>query len=189
MEGYSLQNCNYGPYNTYDTRSHDIMEQMGNIAEVPWLPLITMKEELISHMKESIVIEEPVNDDLNELSASIIQFMKDLQFQRSKMNEAEKKMKQVIQDTQKDIEVITTFIEFLSKVSRQTDKDMEPLQSQIKTISADIENNSKMEPETIRIIDRNKRGNLWKKLSPVINHPEDEPKKCERETPVLIRWD
>jgi len=149
MQGYPLDSCTYSFYDNStsitDHTCQSIMEDMGNIKDVSWLSLINMKEELINHMKESVVIEEPVNESINELSSSLIQFMKDFHIQLDKMTDAEKKMKQVIEDTQKEIEIITTFIEFLSKLSSKTEKDIEPLQTQINSICDDIKKNSKME--------------------------------------------
>ena len=123
MEGYPLDSCNYSLYNNDTTDfTVSIMDSLTNdIKIVTWLPLISMKEELTNHMKDSVVIDEPVNESINNLSKDIIKFMKDFNIQKMALDVAEKKMKQVIQDTQRDIEVITTFIDFLSKISKQTD--------------------------------------------------------------------
>ena len=159
MQGFPLDSCNYSLYDNDTTDfSVSIMDSLNNDMEtVSWLPLITMKEELITHMKESVVIDEPVNESINNLSKDLIKFMKGFTVQKKRMDEAEIKMKKVIEDTQRDIDVITTFIEFLSKISKQTDKDMDPIQSQIKTMCDDIETNSKMkEVKQVYLVEKHK---------------------------------
>jgi len=166
MDGFPLSSFSSFSQLAPDLSSSDlpesIMENMVKTKDQEWLPLIEMKEELINHMKEDVIIPpsdgtSPVDRSLDDLSTRIIQFMKDFNEQRARMDKAEKKMKQVIEETQKDIQVITTFIEFLSKISNQTDKDMEPIQVQINLICKDIQNTSKMnEMKNTYLLEKNK---------------------------------
>ena len=149
MEGYSLDTCPYGSYNINSTslidyNCHTIMDEIGNIKNTPWSHLIDMKEELITHMKDSIDIEEPINESINTLSNSLIQFMKDFKEQRDKMDNIEIKMKQVLEDTQKDIEIMNTFIDFLNNLSSKTDKDIKSLQAEINSICDNIKQDNKI---------------------------------------------
>ena len=140
MQGYPLTEyesvtCNY---------PDEIMETLGNVTFTPWSSLITMKEELIHHMKDDSTVEDVPFSKIDELSDSLIDFMKDFNGYKNSMDEAEKKMKVAIESNKKDIQIIETFIEFLRKVSNQTDKDIEPIQSQIKSVCDDIKKSSIM---------------------------------------------
>ena len=152
MEGCPIHDyasiSSYANFNNELTCSPEsIMQDLGNYTVKPWLPMITMKEELINHMKEEVVTTKLDDEDenyLEGLSNRIITFIDILKTQQSKMDEAEEIMKQTILENQKDIQVFTTFIEFLSKISGQTDKDIAPIQTQINTVCEDIQKNSKM---------------------------------------------
>ena len=51
MEGYPL--TEFSDYdNVTGTSTYSLMESMGNVKGISWLPIITMKEELINHMKD-----------------------------------------------------------------------------------------------------------------------------------------
>jgi hypothetical protein len=156
LSGYATSYLNYNNDSTCSTDTVDtIMNRFAQVeVETPWSPMITMKEELINLMKAPIepITEtetEPTNeittsepDMLNTISDTIIQFMKAFKEQLDKMNVAERAMKQSIQDNQKDIQMITTFIEFLGKIKDQTDKDIQPLQEQMNVICNDIQSTS-----------------------------------------------
>ena len=149
MEGYPLNEFNntsfYQNYNNESTCSPEsIMDELGNVKGITWLPLIAMKEELINHMKEDSLAEDLSFSKIDELSDALIDFMKDFNQYKKSMDEAEKLMKLAIDSNQKDILIIDTFIEFLNKISNQTDKDIEPIQTQIKSVCEDIKNNSKI---------------------------------------------
>ena len=81
MDGYS--SGNYSPYQNYDNNvtcsSESIMENMGNVKGITWLPIITMKEDLINHMKDDftndIKLDEEEERYLDDTSNHIIQFM------------------------------------------------------------------------------------------------------------------
>jgi len=159
MEGCPLSN--FSPSSNFTGSNYEtpdsIMENMGTTRGHDWLPLLTMKEELINHMKEDITVSSSDNALLDDLSTNIIQFMKDFNKQKDRMDKAEEDMKRTIEETQKDIMIITTFIEFLSKISNQTDKDMEPIQVQINLICKDIQNTSKMnEMKNTYLLEKNK---------------------------------
>ena len=141
MEGHSLDN--YCPYLNYDNNttcsSETIMEDMGNVKGTTWLPIITMKENLINHMKDDfnndIKLDEEEEKYLDGTSNLIIQFMERFKKQQTKMDESEVRMNKVIQENQKDIEILTTFIDFLSKINEKCDQDISPIQSDILKIS------------------------------------------------------
>lgn len=143
MEGYPLNEFNNYPNNlTYNNDS--IMDELGNVKGISWLPLISMKEELINHMKEDSTADDVSFSKIDELSDLLIDFMKDFNEYKKSMDDAEKQMKLAIESNNKDIQIIDTFIEFLNKISGQTDKNIEPIQSQIKAVCEDIKKNSKM---------------------------------------------
>ena len=153
MEGCPIHDytnlSSYANFNNEITCSPEsIIQDLGNSTTVKsWLPMITMKEELINHMKDDVVtikLDDEEENYLEGLSNRIITFIDALKTQQSTMDEAEKIMKQTILENQKDIQVFTTFIEFLSKISRQTNKDIEPIQTQINKVCEDIQTNSKM---------------------------------------------
>ena len=148
MEGYPLNEFNntsfYQNYNNESTCSPEsIMDELGNVKGITWLPLIAMKEELINHMKEDSIADDIPFSKIDELSDSLIEFMKDFNGYKNSMDEAERKMKFAIDSNQKDIEVIQTFIDFLSKIDPQiTESNTSDLQTQITNICKDIINNS-----------------------------------------------
>ena len=152
MEGYPL--TGYDNLSGYDnmTSSYNeslcspetIMDSIAHVPHKPWESLITMKEELINHMKDENISHDVPFSKIDELSNSLIDFMKDFNEYKKSMDEAEKLMKVAIESNQKDIQVIETFIQFLSKISNQTDKDIEPIQSQIKAVCEDIKQNNTM---------------------------------------------
>jgi len=146
MEGYPLTGYDNMTsfYNESLCSSESIMESMTNISHTSWTPLITMKEELINHMKADSIAEDISFSKIDELSDSLIEFMKDFNEYKKSMDEAEKNMKLAIESNKKDIQIIETFIQFLERISNQTDKDIEPIQSQIKSVCEDIKNNNKM---------------------------------------------
>jgi len=146
MEGCPLNGYDNmtNSYNYSLCSSENIMEEIGNISHTPWETLIIMKEELINHMKEESLAYDLPFSKVDELSNLFIDFMKEFNNYKKSMDEAEKNMKLAIESNQKDIQIMDTFIEFLSKISNQTNKDIEPIQTQIKSVCEDIKKNSKM---------------------------------------------
>ena len=145
MEGCPLYDFNNltTAYNENICSPESIMDGLGNVKGITWLPVIAMKEELINHMKEDSITDDISFSKVDELSDSLIEFMKDFNGYKNSMDEAEKKMKFAIDSNQKDIEVIQTFIEFLSKIDPQISKsNTSDLQTQITNICKDITNNS-----------------------------------------------
>jgi len=145
MEGCPLSDFNNltTAYNENICSPESIMDGLGNVKGITWLPVIAMKEELINHMKEDSITDDISFSKVDELSDSLIEFMKDFNGYKNSMDEAEKKMKFAIDSNQKDIEVIQTFIEFLSKIDPQISKsNTSDLQTQITNICKDITNNS-----------------------------------------------
>ena len=145
MEGCPLSDFNNltTAYNESICSPESIMDGLGNVKGITWLPVISMKEELINHMKEDSITDDISFSKVDELSDSLIEFMKDFNGYKNSMDEAEKKMKFAIDSNQKDIEVIQTFIEFLSKIDPQISKsNTSDLQTQITNICKDITNNS-----------------------------------------------
>ena len=145
MEGCPLSDFNNltTAYNESNCSPESIMDELGNVKGITWLPLIAMKEELINHMKEDSIADDIPFSKIDELSDSLIEFMKDFNGYKNSMDEAERKMKFAIDSNQKDIEVIQTFIDFLSKIDPQiTESNTSDLQTQITNICNDIINNS-----------------------------------------------
>lgn len=130
-------------YNNETTCSTDtIMDKIGTIIVKPWQTLITMKEDLINYMKDDYIIDQEPTKELDELSNTFIQFMKEFKEQKKTLDEVETLMKLTIESNQKDIQVLRTFIDFLSKISDQTDKEIEPIQMQIMAVCNDIKKTS-----------------------------------------------
>jgi len=153
MEGFPLNefNNNLTSYQGLDATcsTESIMNSMsGTIQNITWLPIITMKEELINHMKadftSAIQLDEEVEKYLDGTSNLIIKFMERFKAQHHEMLEKERRMKQVIEENNKDIKVITTFIEFLIKIEKEYNKDTGDLEKDIQLICDDIKTNSRM---------------------------------------------
>jgi len=145
MEGCPLSDFNNltTAYNESICSPESIMDGLGNVKGITWLPVIAMKEELINHMKEDSITDDISFSKVDELSDSLIEFMKDFNGYKNSMDEAEKRMKFAIDSNQKDIEVIQTFIDFLSKIDPEISKsNTSDLQTQITNICKDITNNS-----------------------------------------------
>ena len=145
MEGCPLSDFNNltTAYNENICSPESIMDGLGNVKGITWLPVIAMKEELINHMKEDSITDDISFSKVDELSDSLIEFMKDFNGYKNSMDEAEKRMKFAIDSNQKDIEVIQTFIDFLSKIDPEISKsNTSDLQTQITNICKDITNNS-----------------------------------------------
>ena len=145
MEGCPLADFDNltSAYNESISSPESIMDGLGNVKGITWLPLIAMKEELINHIKEDSIADDIPFSKIDELSDSLIEFMKDFNGYKNSMDEAERKMKFAIDSNQKDIEVIQTFIDFLSKIDPQiSESNTSDLQTQITNICKDIINNS-----------------------------------------------
>ena len=142
MEGHTYDNLSY--HNMTTSLCDSSTDPMTSLLEPPpvkpWEILLTMREELINHMRVDYIIGEEEDSHLNDISNVLIQFMKDFNEQRDKMDHVEKSLKECITKTQQNIQVLTSFIEFLSMISEQMDKDISPLLTQIVEISKDISN-------------------------------------------------
>lgn len=142
MEGYPL--TSFDNYNISCSNDVSIFHN-SNIQAVSWLPLITMKEELINHIKDTstndIQLDETEQSFLDNVSNTMIEFMKKFKTQLERMNQAEKKMKDAMNKNNKNIDKLSTFIQFLEtlhsydKCSDHTDtieKELLALSSTIK---------------------------------------------------------
>ena len=147
MEGYPLSE-----YSDYDnvtcSSTHPLMDPMGNIKGTTWLPIITMKEELINLMKDDIsndikLVEED-EEYINHTSNHIINFMERFRKQQTIMDKAESDMKTVLKENQKDIEILSTFVNFLSVINNKCNKGTGDLQVEVLKISNEIKEGSKM---------------------------------------------
>lgn len=107
--------------------------------------IIKMKESIIISMKDVSINNDDTNDDiveLDELSDKLIIFMKKFTKQKQKMDDAEVQMNKCIQQTEKDIEIFTTFIHFLTKVNNNYDKDITSLEGPIQDMCKSIKDNN-----------------------------------------------
>ena len=135
----------YSPIN-YTPES--VMSNIETLKEKEWLPIITMKEELINQLKDNSFIRNKDTedsddlDDLDEFSNSFIKFMKDFKQSQQLFKVAEDEMVKAIKENEKDIDTLTTFINFLDKLSHTTNKDTKELQNQIKTMCNEIKDTS-----------------------------------------------
>ena len=114
MEGYPL--TSFGNYNISCSNDVSIFHN-SDIQAVSWLPLITMKEELINHIKDTsindIQLDETEQSFLDNVSNTMIEFMKKFKTQLERMNQAEKKMKDAMNKNNKNIDKLSTIIPFL----------------------------------------------------------------------------
>ena len=87
MTGFPLNDTNFSmcpsSYQNFDYLStcspESVMENMGNVKGITWLPIITMREELINHMKDDfqndITLDEEEEKYLDGTSNLIIKFI------------------------------------------------------------------------------------------------------------------
>lgn len=154
MTGYPLNDTNLSlcpsSYQNFDYLStcspESVMENMGNVKGITWLPIITMREELINHMKDDfqndITLDEEEEKYLEGTSNLIIKFIDRFKSQLEKMNKAEEVMKKAIIENNKDIDVLSTFITFLEKVNKKCSQDTSQIEKDIKDICDDIQKNN-----------------------------------------------
>ena len=91
INGYDIMSS-YPNYNNNVTCSPESILQelgnanIGNANVVPWLPMITMKEELINHMKDDVVTTLDGEEDnyFEDLSNRIITFIDKIKIQQTK---------------------------------------------------------------------------------------------------------
>jgi len=147
-----MEGCPFLPFSDYNELSgsstYSLMDNMGNVEGVTWLPIITMKEELINHMKEDISndinLEAEDETYLNDTSNNIIDFMERFKEQQKSMDNAEDAMKRLLMENKKDIEILSTFVSFLSKINDKCNKDTSNLQAELLKISSEMKEASKM---------------------------------------------
>ena len=76
------------------------LDNMVSFENVKWNPIISIKEELVNHMKENITndIQLDIEEEkyLEGTSNLLIKFMERFQQQQTRMNIAENKMKQAL---------------------------------------------------------------------------------------------
>jgi hypothetical protein len=147
MEGYPL--TEFADYdNVTCSSTYSLIESMGNVQGVTWLPIITMKEELINHMKDDISndikLDEEEETYLDGTSDLIIKFMERFREQHKLMNNAEGDMKRIIRENQKDIEILSTFVNFLSKINEKCNQDTSEIQTNILKISNEMKEANQM---------------------------------------------
>ena len=147
MEGYPL--TEFSDYdNVTCSSTYSLMESIGNVQGVTWLPIITMKEELINHMKDDISndikLDEEEETYLDGTSNLIIKFMERFREQHKLMNNAEGDMKRIIRENQKDIEILSTFVNFLSKINEKCNQDTSEIQTNILKISNELKDANQM---------------------------------------------
>ena len=114
-------------------------------------------------------IKNTIDQSINELSNKLIEFMKNFNKHKKNMDESEKIMKKIIMETQKDIEIIDTFIEFLKSISYKTDKNIEPIEKHIKSICDDIKKNNKIKETKKDYINKKKIFNQHLNIIRLIN--------------------
>jgi proline dehydrogenase len=193
---YSMINDTSNLSNLTNCSPEHIMGQMDTMKGFSWISLINMREELIKHLKgdenegdenegdedgandgngenenesEGNDIKKNMDQSINELSNKLIEFMKNFNKHRKNMDESEKNMKKVIMETQKDVEIMDTFIEFLKSISYKTDKNIEPIEKHINSICDDIKNNNKIKETKKDYINKKKIFNQHLNIIRLIN--------------------
>jgi len=148
MEGYPINGLSSYDNISCSTSTDSIMASMCNVTPGSWVPIITMKEELINHMKEDLTTDDLIDTEeesyLEGTSYLIIKFMQRFNSQLNTMNEAEVTMKNTLIENQKDIDTLTTFVEFLGKVNHKCSQNTDKLEKDIIKISNEIKKNNNM---------------------------------------------
>jgi len=149
------------------------MDPMGNIKGTTWLPIITMKEELINLMKDDIsndikLVEED-EEYINHTSNHIINFMERFRQQQNIMDNAEDDMKRIIKENQKDIEILSTFVTFLSRINEKCNQDTSDLQTNILKISNEMKEANQMKGARNKYILEKKKFHRYLSIIQLLN--------------------
>ncbi len=144
MQGYPLTEYN----NITCSGNYSFMDNPITMDNFKWDPIIKMKEELINHMKSSddcnITLNENDQKYLDNISSMIIEFMETFKKQESIMNTSEIEMNKIIEENKKDIDILNTFISFLTTINDKCQYKTDNIHKEIVDISNDIKNNSKI---------------------------------------------
>ena len=172
MEGYPL--TEYADYDNVSCSSTcSLMDSMGNTKEIKWLPIITMKEELVNHMKEDISNDSKLEDEdetyLDDTSNQFIQFMERFREQQKLMDNAECDMKRIIKENQKDIEILSTFVTFLSRINEKCNQDTSDLQTNILKISNEMKEANQMKGARNKYILEKKKFHRYLSIIQLLN--------------------
>ncbi len=147
MEGYPL--TNFDNYNISCSNDVSIFHN-SDIQAVSWLPLITMKEELINHIKDTstndIQLDETEQSFLDNVSNTMIEFMKKFKTQLTRMNDAEQKMKEAMNTNNKNIDKLSTFIQFLETLHSydKCSENKETIEKELLAMSTSIKNDDQL---------------------------------------------
>ena len=155
MEGFPLNEYdNMSSFQPYSSGSeatcstYQILESICPTTDSKIEPILFMKEELINHMKgdftNDIKLDEEEETYLEGTSNLMILFIERFKKQQQKMKDAEIKMKKVIETNKKDIDILITFIDFLTTINNKCSHDTKTIQKDIQDISEDIRKNSQM---------------------------------------------
>ena len=150
MQGYPLTEYeNITCSGTCDpTYTMSTLDNMVPFENVKWSPIVSIKEELVNHMKENITNDIQLEDEeekyLEGTSNLLIKFMERFQQQQKRMNMAEIKMKRALEENKKDIDVLTTFVSFLQTVDNKCSQNTGKITTDIKEIAEDIQKNSQI---------------------------------------------
>ena len=153
MEGYPLSEYNnMSLFQTYGSdaicSTNQILESICPTPDDKIRPLLSIKEDLINHMKDDFINDSQLDEEeetyLEGTSNIITQFIERFKKQQQTMQDAEIKMKKVIETNKKDIDILITFIEFLTTINNKCSQDTETLQTDIHKVSEDIRKDSQM---------------------------------------------
>ena len=181
MEGFPLSNFSEYNYsndnlstNNLSTNNLSIMNQ-SNMQVVSWLPIITMKEELINHMKDTqtdhITLDESEETYLDNVSNTLIEFMKKFRSQLLAMNEAEKKMKDCMNKTNKDMDQLSSFIRFMETMNRyeKCSDHTEVIEKELLTMSNKIKQDNTLQQAKDSYILENKKFHRYLNIIKLFN--------------------
>lgn len=176
MEGFPLSNFsdfNYSNDNV-PTNNLSIMNE-SNMKAVSWLPMITMKEELINHMKDTqtdhITLDKSEETYLDNVSNTLIEFMKKFRTQLLAMNEAEKKMKDCMNKTNKDMDKLSSFIRFMETMNRyeKCSDHTEVIEKELLTMSSKIKQDNTLQQTKESYILENKKFHRYLNIIKLFN--------------------
>jgi hypothetical protein len=142
-------------------------------------PLLEMKEELINYMKEDtssdIKLDETIATFLDDTSDKMIKFFVSFKKQQQTMDTAEFRMKEAIDKNKRDIELLTTFIDFLSKLKNNydlsgNDENIQQIKQNIDVVTAKIKNETTIVKAKETYIQEKKKFHKFLNILKLFNH-------------------
>ena len=171
MQGFPLTEYN----NITCSGNYSFMDNPITMDNLKWDPIIEMKEELINHMKDTqtdhITLDESEETYLDNVSNTLIEFMKKFRSQLLAMNEAEKKMKDCMNKTNKDMDQLSSFIRFMETMNRyeKCSDHTEVIEKELLTMSSKIKQDNTLKQAKDFYILENKKFHRYLNIIKLFN--------------------